>query len=214
MIDKIYDAREAKEALKEAKKVRTAFLPSGVITHTQRAKQGLVPAKTVKATPGPASVRAPPSSTYSTLSRKREAPTPTPFGFGGFKKQKMAVPSTMKPATRTRVVSNPSYQTPREGASPTPRSGLPRAVSHTSSRTVSSSTVVSHASASTDRTRISSLTYTLKPDSGLSKADGRMPRRQSFKPRQSIAGGLIVAMKARRSSTGWSVREEDEEDVF
>ena len=214
MIDKIYDAREAKEALKEAKKVRT-FVTSDSSDNTQRAKQGLAPSRTVKATPAPPSVRAVPASTYSTLSRKREAPTPTPFGFGGFKKQKLAAPSTMKATTKTRIVSNPSYQTPRDQAqSPTPRSGLPRAVSHTSVRTVSSSTAVSHASASTDRTRIPSLTYILKPEPGLGKAEGRMPRRQSFKPRQSVAGGLIVAMKARRSSTGWSVREEEEEDVF
>lgn len=50
---------------------------------------------------------------------------------------------------------------------------------------------------------------------GLSKAEGRIPRRQSFKPRQSVAGGMLTAIKARRSSTGWSVREEDEEiEVF
>jgi hypothetical protein len=55
---------------------------------------------------------------------------------------------------------------------------------------------------------------TAKAGTGLSKAEGRVPRRQSFKPRQSVAGGLLVAMKARRSSTGWSMREEDEDEVF
>jgi len=181
----------------------------------QRAKMGLGPAKTVKATP---TVNAARNQPASIASRKREAPTPTPYGTVMSKKQKVtsAHPSTARqPATKGRVASNPPRQTPHgHSGSPTPLSGLPRAVSHGSTmRSVSSSTAVS---TSTDRTRVPSLTYmsTTKAGAGLSKAEGRVPRRQSFKPRQSVAGGLLVAMKARRSSGGWSMREEDEEEVF
>jgi hypothetical protein len=180
------------------------------------AKVGLVPAKTVRATPGPAPRTVP----QSTVLRKREAPTPTPFGAAGLKRQKLAIPpSSLKPMSKPRVASNPVRQTP--GSSPTPLNGLPRAVSHNSTRSISSSTAVSHGSAGADRTRVPSVSYSLKPSLGikpavgLGKAEGRLPRRQSFKPRQSLAGNLIVSIKARRSSTGWSVREEaEEEDVF
>jgi hypothetical protein len=45
----------------------------------------------------------------------------------------------------------------------------------------------------------------------LAKADGRRPRRESFKPRKSVAGGLLAARTAGAPS--WAGIEE-EEDVF
>jgi hypothetical protein len=47
--------------------------------------------------------------------------------------------------------------------------------------------------------------------SGLAKADGRRPRRESFKPRKSVAGGFLAARAVGAPS--WAGIEE-EEDVF
>jgi hypothetical protein len=48
----------------------------------------------------------------------------------------------------------------------------------------------------------------------LGKDGGRRPgqMRKSFKPRQSVIGGLLAAAVARRDSLGLGVMEEDEGD--
>jgi hypothetical protein len=92
------------------------------MTDTQRAKQGLVPARTVRATPAP-SARSQPASAL-----KRSAPTPTPFGASQLKKAKL--PSTIKP----RIVSQPARPVTtsmkmdhiRQASSPTPSNIPPR----------------------------------------------------------------------------------------
>ncbi|ORX35209.1 microtubule associated protein-domain-containing protein [Kockovaella imperatae] len=160
IVEQIYEAREAKEAAKEAKK---------------RAKQGLAPtaalapARSVKATPAVKIARGMPGSVMaSAVSRKREAPTPTPFGRMGtvMKKQKTGLNMTsMKPAASaggTRIPSGKSRMADPT-SSPTP---LPRAdPGYESSRIPS---------------------FSLKAPAG---------RRQSFKPRQSQSRGLFQKLR-------------------
>ncbi|WVR03767.1 hypothetical protein IAU60_000762 [Kwoniella sp. DSM 27419] len=200
VIAKIQDEREAKEAAKEAKK---------------RAKQGLAPSKTLppRQTPGPA----PRTVSGSTISRpsKREAPTPTPLV--SYQAKRARVPpstgasmapmtsassvfggSSIRPMSKThtgRSVSASHYG--RSGAaSPTPfGAGKSRAMSHSSGTMFPMvSAVAKSASGVTD----------------LGKADGRRPRRESFKPRSSV---LPLTVQVGGGMIDWGVVEEDE-DVF
>lgn len=179
----------------------------------QRAKQGLAPTKILPRlhTPAMHTLRSQPST--STL-RKREAPTPTPLDV---KRQRTA------PASSIRTLSNPPRASSRDpGSSPTPGCGIPRPVSN-SSRTASgqsASSVFSTASTASDRTRVGPITWSSKPPlpgvAILSKAEGRRPKRESFKPRQSVVGNLFAVRAASGPSWGLVVEEEEggEDDVF
>ena len=179
-----------------------------------------------KATPANPTLRSHASSTNfdSLHSRKREAPTPTPFGsssLANVKRQRVTPVSSLKPMTKSHtatrslasVNNNSNHNSTRgtrdPGSSPTPTSNLPRAVSHTSVRSISYSTYHGYTTlggggggASIGRTRVQPLNIKGKE------------RRESFKPRQSVVGGFLVAAKSRRDS--WDVLEVDEDgdDVF
>jgi len=66
---------------------------------------------------------------------------------------------------------------------------------------------------------VASIGWSAKPTlpgvAGLGKAEGRRPRRESFKPRQSVAGGLFAARAGAIPSWGLVEEEEGgEDDVF
>jgi hypothetical protein len=125
------------------------------------------------------------------------------------------------------ISSRPTRQDP--GSSPTPiPSGLPRPISTSygsaSSRTfsgqsTSSSTLFTSSSYST---KVVSIVYntgtgTIKEHAALGKDSCRRPeqRRKSFKPRQSVVGGLLAAAAAaRRDSMGGMIEENEGEDVY
>ncbi|WVQ78807.1 hypothetical protein IAT38_000898 [Cryptococcus sp. DSM 104549] len=221
VVTKIHDAIEAKELAKEAKK---------------RAKQGLgpaaparqlAPAKTVRATPSQASR----STTNSTSTRlgKRTAPAPTPSahptkrpkavvtgtgtgtagmhtgGSSAFGGSSLRPTGVMMGKTAGRSVSAARVGAGASTGSPTPFHGMGRAMSHSSATMFSSGAGGSKIPASA-----MSSTKTIKAVGvgalGVS-GDGRRPRRESFRPRQSVAPG----MGGGGALGGW--REEDE-DVF
>ncbi|WWD16447.1 hypothetical protein CI109_100873 [Kwoniella shandongensis] len=215
VVTKIQDAIDAKEAAKEAKK---------------RAKQGLAPAKILpRATPAQPS-RSTSTSTSVRVGSKREAPTPTPLAsYQTNKRQKFGlVPGTgqstasstfggssIKPLQRTgtgRSVSATSRIGGGGGAgSPTPFHGYGRTMSH------SAGTMFSAATTTTMKSTSTMINGGGKLVPGLAKADGRRPRRESFKPRSSIAPSMLVSAGAAGVGGGalrdWGVTEEDE-DVF
>ena len=194
VVDKIHDAIEAKEAAKQAK---------------QAARRGLAPAKTVAAARAPPastrSVRQTPTVPGSTLrptatGRKREAPTPTPFGGGMAKKQKVAATpqiSSIKPRAPARGFPNQHLSS--SPSQPTP-CALPRlagrSVSHQQQPVPSMLALPS---------RVPSWSHPQQP---TNKAVGAKSRRQSFKPRQSIMHGLLMAREAMGLGDG--VKEEED----
>ncbi|ORY29830.1 microtubule associated protein-domain-containing protein [Naematelia encephala] len=213
VVDKILDDREAKEMAKEAKK---------------RAKQGLAPTKMLPRPTPAGSFRSQPASTL----RKREAPTPCPSNATANKRQRLQPASSIRVPSKSSISQSrpPPHYHGDQGSSPTPLppSHLPRAVSHasTASRTISSSSQSVFTASSHQTTRIGSITWSAKPPpislpppvntgfTGLAKADGRRPRRESFKPRQSIIPGFIGGRGASNvGRDSWGVVEEDE-DVF
>lgn len=157
--------------------------------------------------------RAAPTSTAQ--SKKRVAPTPTPLGNAtgvnaNSKRQKVsAAPSTLKQHagyTSLRAVSNPLGGKPTPGnASPTPLSHLPRGVGRSVSGQHTRLPTMTLIPKSTSMCGMGTVTTTLGGMTSLKS----MGRRQSFKPRQSVAGGFIVAARQRQGS--WELQEEEEQ---
>jgi len=147
-------------------------------------------------------------SYHSTLKKARTGMTGTGTG-------------THSISTKPRI---PSTTHTHEHTSPTPLSGLPRPIStsygSSTTRTFSGQSTTSNSTiftASSNTTKVGSITYTIKEHAALGKDAGRRPeregRRKSFKPRMSVVGGLLsAAAAARRDSLG--LMEEEGEDVY
>ncbi|KAK8861636.1 hypothetical protein IAR55_002459 [Kwoniella newhampshirensis] len=231
VVTKIQDTIEAKEMAKEAKK---------------RAKQGLAPAKLLpRATPGPSTAHRS-VSTSAKVGGKREAPTPTPLAsYQTNKRQRLVPPSTgqsvaistfggssLRPigdrggGSKMTMMTGRSVSaaTARGGggaASPTPFHGYGRTMSHSHSHSSGNGTIFGssasngHVGSTTTTTRIPALGTTTV--NKLALADGRKPRRQSFKPRSSVLPSMMGLGIGNNGGGGalreWGVVEEDE-DVF
>lgn len=199
----------------------------------QRVKQGLGPGPAVALQPARTVVRPTPAASArshpaSTL-RKREAPTPTPLaGYGtGSKRQKASQPpsamssvkqtSSRIPDRTTQTHTHTSGLTRIRNRDPSSSPTLSCALPRPGVRTVSNPPAMS--SITQPQSRLPSWSHpqgnhgavVLPQLSGLAKAEGRRPRRESFKPRKSVAGGLLAARTAGAPS--WAGIEE-EEDVF
>lgn len=176
----------------------------------------------IRQTPAVGSQR---TQSSTSTSRKREAPTPTPIGTyqSNPKRQRTGPPSTIRALpkpTRTASASSNDHRDP--GSSPTPVCHLPRPISG-SYRTLSgqsASSVFSTTSTASDRTRVGGISWSAKPQilgvEVLAKAEGRRPKRESFKPRQSIVGGFLAAKATAAQNWGLVVEEDEggEDDVF
>lgn len=146
----------------------------------------MTPARQVR-TPAPSTTARTPGTV---LTRKRDAPTPTPS-------MTAASAASMK---RSRLGVSTSSVLFNIGGSPMPKRklppphyGLPNPTSsQTQSRSTSTPMPLGQSSIPNYRQQRSAthVTSSLLPKpivTSLAKADGRRPRRQSFKPRQSVA---------------------------
>ena len=188
--DIIQDEMESRAAERNAKMVN--IFPGYPVAYSrrtsfQRSRGGS------SATPG-RHARTPAPSTASrtpgtALARKRDAPTPTPSmasAAAGMKRTRLGVSAS---STLSSVNGSPVS---KQHKLPPPHYRLPKPATATSqSRSTSTPMPLGQSSAINHR-QIRSATNTAssmlpKPVvTSLAKADGRRPRRQSFKPRQSV----------------------------
>lgn len=186
----------------------------------QRARQGLGPTKTVKATPAPATA----ARTAASSTIRKRAPEATPLPAGAKRQKVGGIPqsslkpmtmnkpqpgqqSTMSTTTTTRVVSRT-----RDGSSPTPipNCALPRPAPSSGAaggRAVSSGSIYM-SKVPQPTSRIPSAP--VLSHAGLGKDATRRPpppRRESFRPRQSVALSTLIAGHAEQ----WDLGELDEE---
>jgi hypothetical protein len=199
-----------KKLLKKQRRYAELLLTSsGFGADEQRARQGLGPTKTVKATPAPSS--RPPA----TATRKR-APETTPLP-GGLKRPKPTPATHMKPmTTATRRIPQSTistaqsmYMTNRHQdiGTPTPAPcGLPRPPP---GRAVSSSSIYMSKIPAYAQSRIPSAPTPVGSHAMLGKdASRRPPKRESFKPRSSVLPMMIGTEYQGRA--GWDLGEVDE----
>lgn len=209
VVETIENALAAKEAAKEAKKVSPQMRKCDQ-ADSQRAKMGLAPGTARGTTPGPGARSQP-----GTVARKRVAPTPGTARPGTMTKRPRVVSSSTASTLGSSTTSSMRYP---HGPSATPTA---HAAARTQGRAFGKPAVGARANGtgrapppvymSGSAVKQPQQQQQAKGAASAALGKGDRPRRQSFRPRPSLAGALLAGAAAGMMG---GLAEDDDEDVF